>query len=62
MSYLTQLYNWYWDIHPFRPTMKERMQKDLMMKQIRETKHFKLKPVARFNYKQLIKKKNVNQG
>lgn len=43
MSYFTQVYNWYFDIHPFRPTQKDREKKDIMIKQIRNTKKFKLK-------------------
>lgn len=45
MSYFTQAYNWYFDVHPFRPTMKERRQKDLVIKQIKETKNFKFRKV-----------------
>lgn len=54
MSYVSKLYNWYWDIHPFRPTMKERKQKDLMVKQIREMKQFKFRNKATDDKKKIL--------
>lgn len=37
--YFTKAYNWYWDVHPFRPTDKERHQKYLCCEQIKKS-HF----------------------
>jgi len=43
MSYFNQFYNWYYDIHPWRPTMEDYKRKNLVIKQINDTKQFKFK-------------------
>lgn len=40
--YFTKLYNWTYDIHPYRPTEKETRQKWMITEQIKKTR-FKFK-------------------
>lgn len=43
MSYFTQVYNWYYDIHPNRPRMEDYKRKNLVIKQINDMKQFKFR-------------------
>jgi len=41
--YFNKAYNWYFDVHPFRPTLEDQKRKDQMVKQIKLMKQFKFK-------------------
>ena len=41
--YFNKAYNWYFDIHPWRPTMEDYKRKNRVVKQINDMKQFKFK-------------------
>lgn len=40
---LAKVFNWYYDIHPFRPTLDDYKKKDNVIKQIKLMKQYKFK-------------------
>lgn len=41
--YFNKAYNWYWDIHPYRPTIEDYRKKNMVIKQIKDMKQFKFR-------------------